>query len=131
MLDYRVVESAASLPARLKYRFGRGKRLLQQAFGDLLPREVFTRRKMGFGVPLDAWLRSDLAPLVEELLNETAVVRRGWFRPEAVQRLIREHRSTRFDHSARIWALIVLESWCRAWSDTSVSAAAPTSLHSM
>jgi asparagine synthase (glutamine-hydrolysing) len=130
LLDYRVVELAASLPASLKHRFGHGKRLLQKAFGDLLPREVFTRRKMGFGVPLDSWLRGELAPLLDELLSETAVARRGWFRPAAVQRLIREHLSRRFDHSARIWALIVLESWCRAWTDTGVSAAAASSLRS-
>jgi asparagine synthase (glutamine-hydrolysing) len=130
LLDYRVVELAASLPASLKHRFGYGKRLLQKAFGDLLPREVFTRRKMGFGVPLDSWLRGELAPLLDELLSETAVARRGWFRPAAVQRLIREHLSRRFDHSARIWALIVLESWCRAWTDTGVSAAAASSLRS-
>ena len=130
LLDYRVVELAASWPAALKYRFGRGKRILQQAFGELLPREVFTRRKMGFGVPLDAWLRAELAPLTDELLSADAVSRRGWFRPQAVQRLIAEHRTRRFDHSARIWALIVLESWCRTWLDTRATTAAATPLES-
>jgi asparagine synthase (glutamine-hydrolysing) len=124
LLDYRMVELAASLPASLKYRFGRGKRLLEDAFGDLLPREVFTRRKMGFGVPLDRWLRGELAPLVDELLSETAVVRRGWFRPEAVQRLVQEHHTRRFDHSARIWALLMLEKWCQTWRATTAASTA-------
>ena len=115
LLDMRVVEFAASLPTKLKYRRGRGKRLLQEAFGSLLPSEVFTRRKMGFGVPLDTWFRGDLAPLVDDLLGEAAVVARGWFRYESVQRLIQEHRTHRYDHSARLWALIMLEQWCRTW----------------
>jgi asparagine synthase (glutamine-hydrolysing) len=118
LLDYRVVELAASWPAAIKYRLGRGKRILQQAFGDLLPREVFMRAKMGFGVPLDAWLRAELKPLTDELLGPAAVSRRGWFRSDSVQRLIAEHHTGRSDHSARIWALIVLESWCRTWIDS-------------
>lgn len=128
LLDYRVVELAAAWPPAIKCRFGRGKRLLRQAFGDLLPREVFTRRKMGFGVPLDAWLRSELTPLVNELLADDAVICRGWFRPAAVRRLMDEHRSGRFDHSARLWALIVLESWCRTWIDTKTTTAETTPL---
>jgi asparagine synthase (glutamine-hydrolysing) len=130
LLDYRVVELAASWPAALKYRFGRGKRVLQQAFGDLLPREVFTRRKMGFGVPLDAWLRAELKPLTDELLGPAAVSRRGWFRSDSVQRLIAEHRTGRFDHSARIWALIVLERWCRTWIDSHATTALTTPVES-
>jgi asparagine synthase (glutamine-hydrolysing) len=126
LLDHRVVEFAGSLPASLKYRFGRGKRLLQDAFGDLLPPEVFRRRKMGFGLPLNSWLCGELSPLVDELLSETAVIRRGWFRPEAVQRLVQEHRSRRFDHSARIWALLVLEKWCQTWCETTAASTATT-----
>ncbi len=117
LLDYRVVELAAALPAKLKFHGGRGKRLLQAAFGDLLPSEVFTRRKMGFGVPLDVWLRGELAPLTDSLLGAESVSRRGWFRPAAVRQLIDEHRSRRFDHSARLWSLLVLEQWCRTWLD--------------
>jgi asparagine synthase (glutamine-hydrolysing) len=128
LLDYRVVELAAAWPASLKYRRGRGKRVLEQAFGDLLPREVFTRRKMGFGVPLGIWLRSELSSLTEELLGEDAVSRRGWFRPEAVRRLIAEHRSGRLDHGARLWALLVLEQWCRSWSDVETATASATPL---
>jgi len=128
LLDYRVVELAASLPAHLKYRFGHGKRILRDAFGDLLPRETWTRRKMGFGVPLDTWLRGDLAPLLDNLLDESSLSRRGWFRPQAVRHLIREHRAHRFDHSARLWALLVLEQWMRSWCDQPVSRASPPPL---
>ena len=62
-LDYRLVELAASFPAAWKFRRGQGKRILRRAFGDLLPNEIWTRRKMGFGVPLDHWFRNELRPL--------------------------------------------------------------------
>ena len=58
-LDYRVVELAARMPVGLKFRRGRGKRILREAFADLLPRPIRRRRKMGFGVPLDHWFRHD------------------------------------------------------------------------
>jgi asparagine synthase (glutamine-hydrolysing) len=121
-LDYRLVEFAASLPLKLKYRWGRGKRLLQAAFGHLLPREIFARRKMGFGVPLDHWFRQELKELGHEMLFGSQALGRGIFRPEGVRRLWDEHQSRHFDHSARLWALVMLECWQRTWLD---SASAP------
>ena len=67
-LDYRVVEFAASLPVAWKYRRGHGKRILRRAFGDLLPQDIWTRRKMGFGVPLEHWFRDELRPLTHDVL---------------------------------------------------------------
>jgi asparagine synthase (glutamine-hydrolysing) len=120
-LDYRVVEWAASLPAKYKFRGGRGKRILQDAFGKLLPPEIWTRKKMGFGVPLDHWLRTDLSPQLDALLHESALKNLGWFRWEALQRLVNEHRQRKFDHSARLWALLVLEQWLTKWGAHSFS----------
>src|SRR5256885_4881720 len=85
ILDYRVVEFAASLPSRYKYRRGKGKLLLREAFGHLLPSEVFTRRKMGFGVPLDHWFRDELKPLAADLLLSPNARCHAFFRPEAIQ----------------------------------------------
>jgi asparagine synthase (glutamine-hydrolysing) len=116
ILDYRVVEFAASLPVKLKYRRGRGKRLLQEAFGDLLPSEVFTRRKMGFGVPLDSWFRNDLKPLGADLLLAPSAHCHEFFRPQAIAELWDAHQSSRYDHSNRLWALVMLESWLREWA---------------
>jgi len=115
ILDYRVVEFAAALPVKLKYRFGCGKRLLREAFGDLLPREVFTRRKMGFGVPLDSWFRRELKPLGDDLLLSPGARCRAFFRPEAVAGLWNDHQSGRYDTSNRLWALVMLEAWLREW----------------
>lgn len=114
-LDFRLVEFAASLPIRLKYRGGRGKRLLQTAFGELLPQAIWRRPKMGFGVPLEHWFRGKLRPLLRDtLLNEQAKTRE-FLRPEAIKQLIDEHDQRRFNHSARLWAVLVLELWMQQW----------------
>lgn len=72
-LDRRVVEFAFSLPAERKFGLGRGKALLHEAFGDLLPPDILTRRKQGFEVPLRELLLGPLAPLVDQLLTREAV----------------------------------------------------------
>lgn len=116
-LDYRVVELAASLPLGLKFRRGRGKLILRKAFGDLLPREIWTRKKMGFGVPLEHWFRHELRTLTHDVLLDESAQGRGYFRPEAVRRLVEQHESGVFDHSYRLWALLVFELWHRRWID--------------
>jgi asparagine synthase (glutamine-hydrolysing) len=114
-LDYRLVELAASLPRKWKLRGRRGKWILRRAFGDLLPREVWTRRKMGFGVPLDRWFRRELKEMTHDTLVATDAHSREFFRPDVVSRLLEEHESGTFDHSYRLWALLVLELWLRQW----------------
>jgi asparagine synthase (glutamine-hydrolysing) len=114
-LDYRVVEFAAALPIGLKFRRGRGKWLLQEAFGHLLPREVFTRPKMGFGVPLEPWFRQELKPLANDLLLSPESRCHAFLRTEAIERLWNEHQERRTDHSYRLWTLLMLESWLRQW----------------
>jgi asparagine synthase (glutamine-hydrolysing) len=114
-LDHRVVELAVRMPRRHKYRAGRGKRILLEAFGDLLPKAIRRRGKMGFGVPLDAWFRGPLAEFARNVLLDSKTRSRGMFRPEAVAGLLEDHQTGRFDHSYRLWALLVLELWQRRW----------------
>ncbi len=116
-LDYRVVELAASLPIGMKYRRGRGKRLLRAAFGDLLPREIWNRKKMGFGVPLEHWFRNELRELTHDVLLGDAARNRGYFRPEAVREMVESHESGSFNHCYRLWSLLVLELWLQRWCD--------------
>ncbi|MGQ9574115.1 MAG: asparagine synthase (glutamine-hydrolyzing) [Thermoguttaceae bacterium] len=116
-LDHRVVELAARMPLAWKFRWGRGKWILRRAFADLLPPEIRRRRKMGFGVPLDHWFRGPLAEFARGVLLDPRTLGRGLFRPEAVRRLVEAHLSGRFDHSYRLWALLVLELWQRRWLD--------------
>ncbi|HID78442.1 MAG TPA: asparagine synthase (glutamine-hydrolyzing) [Planctomycetaceae bacterium] len=116
-LDYRVVELAARMPLREKFRLGRGKRILLDAFADLVPPAVRRRPKMGFGVPLDHWFRGPLATLARDVLTDRKTATRGLFQPTAVRRLLEDHIAGRFDHSYRLWALLVLELWHRRWVD--------------
>ena len=116
-LDHRVAELAARMPIALKLRGKKGKRILRETFADLIPPTIERRPKMGFGVPLDLWFRNELKPLLyDTLLSETAVSR-GQFRPEAVRGLVEEHISGQWDHSYRLWSLLVLEMWQRTWLD--------------
>ena len=117
MLDHRVIELCMSMPIGLKYRRGRGKRILWETFGDLLPAEIGRRPKMGFGVPLADWLRHQLQPMLRDTLLDRTATDRGMFNRESVERLIDEHVNGRFDHGYRLWSLLVFELWMRQWLD--------------
>ncbi len=116
-LDHRLVELAASMPRQLKFRRGRGKRILKAAFSDLIPPAIRRRRKMGFGVPLDHWFRGPMKHFARDVLLDSRALGRGLFRSEAVRQLLDDHSSGRFDHSYRLWALLVLELWQQRWTD--------------
>jgi asparagine synthase (glutamine-hydrolysing) len=112
-LDTAVVEFGASLPDRLRMRFGRGKILLRRAMKGILPDSILARGKMGFGAPLAGWFRRDLEGLVRErLLEETSPIYE-YLRPEAVARVVERHMGGAADLSPQIWALLTLESWLR------------------
>jgi asparagine synthase (glutamine-hydrolysing) len=85
----------------------------------MLPREVLYRKKMGFGVPISRWLRSDLKQPAYDILLDSRTIGRGYFKREAVQQLLDDHVSMRADHSYRLWALLWLELWHRMFVDKS------------
>jgi len=114
-LDFRLVEFAASLPASLKFRWGRGKRLLRTTFERLLPRQIWTRKKMGFGVPLGSWFQNELRELTCERLLSTESRCHQFLRPDAIQALVDQHMTGKVNHSYRMWNLLVLETWLRRW----------------
>src|SRR3954451_19492665 len=105
-LDRRVVELGLALPRELAF----GKAALKQAFAADLPPSVATRRKSGFGVPLDRWFRHELRPAAEDLLLSRD---RGLFDRGELERLLREHTDGRADHGHRLWCLCMLELWQR------------------
>jgi asparagine synthase (glutamine-hydrolysing) len=115
-LDHHLMAWAAGLPTRLKVRAGTTKYLLKKAVAPWLPAELISRPKMGFGVPLAAWLRTELRELAWDVLTDRTARSRGFFRPEAVSRLLIEHHDGR-DHGSRIWALIQFELWHRMFLD--------------
>jgi asparagine synthase (glutamine-hydrolysing) len=116
-LDTAVVEFGASLPDRLRMRFGKGKVLLRRAMRGILPQSILARGKMGFGAPLGAWFRSDLDGFVRERLLDPASPLYEYLRPEPVAELLARHGAATADLSAQIWALLTLESWLRQEKD--------------
>jgi asparagine synthase (glutamine-hydrolysing) len=114
MLDPDVVSLGLSLPTRWKLGGRRGKRILRDAFGDLLPPDVFEHPKRGFAVPLGRWLREDLFETLRETLLDRSLLERNIFREEALAGLIADHASGRGDHRHRLWALLVLARWLAA-----------------
>jgi len=120
LLDHRVVELGLSLPDSLKHEGRRGKVALRRAYGAELPPEVLARGKTGFGVPLAQWFRGELRPLARELLLDERARSRGWFRTEAVERLLVDHDAGRADNGHRLWTLTMLELWQRTHVDSPV-----------
>ena len=112
-MDHHVVELAARIPMELKLQAGRGKRILIDTFRDLLPESIQTRPKMGFGVPLDHWFRNELREMLTDVLLDSQTLGRGYFNPATVRKLVNEHTSSQWDHSARLWLLLVFELWHR------------------
>ena len=117
LLDHELVELAARMPQAVKIRGGRLKHAMKEAVSGLLPADVIERKKRGFGTPMGAWLKQDLAPLMRGLLSEASVDARGWFRYPAVRELVARHESNRVDGTDRILALMNLEIWARMYLD--------------
>jgi len=113
LLDHRLVEWASSLPPGLKLSGGTGKYIFKKALEPDLPHDVLYRAKMGFSVPLAAWLRGPLARRAREALMTGAVAECGYFEPAVLDRLLRQHASGRRDHSATLWKLLMLDSFLR------------------
>lgn len=116
-LDHRVVELAARMPIGMKLRGFESKYLLKKTFADCLPREILRRPKMGFGVPIAHWFRNELRGFLEDTLLGKSAAERGYFRPQAVRRLIEEHVDRVFDHGYRLWSLLWFELWCQMFLD--------------
>jgi asparagine synthase (glutamine-hydrolysing) len=124
LLDHEVMEFAASLPIELKLRDGEKKYLFKKALAPLLPPEILTRRKMGFGVPIEHWFRGALRDLTRDVLLGAAATSRGYFRRDVVERWIDEHeRGTRSWHD-HLWTLLMLELWHQRFIDDRSSARA-------
>ncbi|HZU32498.1 MAG TPA: asparagine synthase C-terminal domain-containing protein, partial [Candidatus Angelobacter sp.] len=115
--DYRLLEFAMQVPDRMKVRNMNTKWITRQALRDTLPKEVLTKKKMGFNPPLPQWLNGELKPVIHRFLSPAAVERRGLFRPQAVQALIRDHEENRRDNGLKIWALLMIEVWQRMYFD--------------
>jgi asparagine synthase (glutamine-hydrolysing) len=116
-LDHQLVELAAQIPADVKMRNGELKSLLKQSLTGLLPDEILYRSKRGFGAPMGAWLKTELAPLRRVLLGKSAIEARGLFSWSAVNELMTLHDDAREDYTDVLLVLMNLELWCRLFID--------------
>ena len=99
------------------YRAPRTKHVLKKALKGIVPDEVLSGPKAGFGAPHDHWLTNDLKEMVDDLLSDDEIRRRGIFNPGSVRTLVREHREGRRDWSYQVWQLLTLELWQRTFLD--------------
>ena len=116
-LNVEMLKLAARMPPDLKLRGLKRKYILKRAVEKLLPREVVWRKKAGFGAPIRSWLRGPLRPMVEDLLSEDAVRKRGLFQPRQVRRIIETNVSGREDYNLQVFQLLNLELWHRQFLD--------------
>ncbi len=114
MLDHVFVEWTAALPVEWKFRNGTRKYVLKKLAERLgIPSDLLHRRKQGFQLPLVDWMRNELKDQFLALLLEPRTTQRGYFRPEAVRSLVKEHMTGRRNRSGILWRMLVLELWHR------------------
>lgn len=111
LLDVRLVEFMACLPADLKVRRLELKYLLKRVAARLLPPEILRRPKAGFHVPIPRWIKTDLAGLIGERLAPQVVTEQGFFDARVVTEMLDAHRRGRRDHSRNIWNLLIFSLW--------------------
>jgi asparagine synthase (glutamine-hydrolysing) len=115
LIDYKVVEFAATLPTNLKLKGNNLKYLLRQVATRYLPEDVTKLKKQGFRFPLGIWFRTELKDFLLNLFNQSRFVELGLFEKSYIDQLLAEHMSGKVDHNYRIWVLLNLEYWYRMY----------------
>ena len=116
-LNREMIALTARMPPDLKLHGFKRKYILKRALEKVLPHDVVWRKKAGFGAPIRSWLRGPLRPLVDDLLSEETVSKRGLFRPEEVRQIIDQNLSGREDYNLQVFQLLNLELWQRQFLD--------------
>jgi asparagine synthase (glutamine-hydrolysing) len=110
-LDHRIVEFAWRLPLSLNFRNGQGKWILRQLLHKYVPKKLFERPKMGFGVPIDSWLRGPLKKWAEDLLDPVRLAREGFFNSAPIQQKWKEHLSGQHNWQYYLWDVLMFQAW--------------------
>ena len=113
-LDHRVAQLAWRLPLHMKFRDGKGKWIVRQLLYRYVPPALVERPKMGFGMPIDGWLRGPLREWAEGLLDETKLSAQGYFNPAPVRMKWAEHLAGRRNWQAELWCVLMFQAWLEA-----------------
>jgi asparagine synthase (glutamine-hydrolysing) len=111
LLDYRLVELAWTLPLSMKVRGGRGKRVLRRVLDRYVPAALIERPKMGFGIPLETWLRGRLRDWAESLLDPAKMRAQGLLDPAPIREKWEEHLAGKGEWKHHLWAVLMLQAW--------------------
>lgn len=122
-MDHKLVEFAFTLPTSFKLIGRTNKRILRDTFGGLIPSDLLTRPKMGFGVPISAWLRGQLRDFVTDTLFDPRCLQRGIYQEAGLRRFVMDHLDGRADYGPQLWALLFAETWLRLRIDGEGTAA--------
>jgi asparagine synthase (glutamine-hydrolysing) len=115
LLDHRVVEFAMQLPPGLNFRNQHGKWLLRQVLQRYVPKKLYDRPKMGFSVPIGAWLRGVLRPWAEELLGDPLQAQNGLLDSDSIRQKWTEHVNGDHDWGRQLWTALMFQSWYQRW----------------
>ncbi len=116
-LDHKLMEYAAKLPAEYKMKKLVKKYLLKKAIKDLVPPQNIYRKKMGFGVPVGEWFRSELKGFLSETILSERSLKRGYFKKECIKEMVSKHIQRKADYTFQLWALLMLELWHQRFID--------------
>ena len=116
-IDRELVSHAMQISGNLKYRKGQSKYILKKVAEQHLPSDIIYRPKASFGAPIRSWISGELRPMVDELLSEETIKKRGFFHYNYIRQLIENDRKGAEDNAYRIYQLLTLELWCRRFLD--------------
>ncbi len=118
LLDYRILEFAATLPSHLKLDKGKGKIVLRNLAARRLPRQILDQPKTGFSIPAAQWLRKELKPMVEQAVFKKTGLAADTLKRNELMKIWHEHQSSHRDHSVFLWGIMMLDLWEKAFYTT-------------
>jgi asparagine synthase (glutamine-hydrolysing) len=114
-LDQSIIEWAAKLPISYKYHNGSKKYILKQIVHKYIPQSIMERPKMGFGIPVQKWLTTELKPMVESYLSEKNLQKHGLFNTDIINTLVKDFFNGRSEKYLQIWYLLMFQMWYEKW----------------
>ncbi|HLC46762.1 MAG TPA: asparagine synthase (glutamine-hydrolyzing) [Candidatus Nanoarchaeia archaeon] len=114
-LDHMLMEFAATIPSSLKMKDNERKYILKKALAKVLPHEILQKKKQGFSVPMNSWMKGELGERASSVLLDKRAISRGYFNESEVREMIDAHRAGKRENGHRIWSLLMLELWHRTY----------------